>query len=89
MSVEELFCEVDDFCQVFILDWQRQQLSSGERKRRRDCRLTPSEMMTIIVYFHQSQYRNFKALQTRAGPRVARRKGLPRPNGEGTPRWAT
>lgn len=36
-------------------------LSSGERQRQRDCRLTASEMMTIIIHFHQSQYRHFKA----------------------------
>jgi len=61
MSVDELFCEIDDFCQIFIPDWQRRQLSSGERQRQRDCRLTPSEIMTILIHFHQSQYRNFKA----------------------------
>lgn len=61
MSVEELCGAIDDFCQVFIPDWQRRQLSSGERKRRRDGRLTPSEIMTIIIHFHQSQYRHFKA----------------------------
>lgn len=61
MNVDELFCAVDDFCQDFIPDWQRRQLSSGERKRCRDGRLTPSEIMTIIIHFHQSQYRNFKA----------------------------
>lgn len=61
MSEDELFCAIDDFCQVFIPDWQRQQLSSGERKRHRDCRLTSSEMMTLIIHFHQSQYRHFKA----------------------------
>jgi hypothetical protein len=61
MSLLDLFCAVDDFCRVFIPDWQRQQLSSGERRRRRGCRLTPSEIMTLLIHFHQSQYRHFKA----------------------------
>ncbi len=61
MSLDELFCDVDDFCQLFLPVWHRQLLTSGERKRRRASRLTLSEIMTILIYFHQSQYRNFKA----------------------------
>jgi hypothetical protein len=36
-------------------------LSSGERRRDRLLRLCLSEVMTIIVMFHSSSYRNFKA----------------------------
>ncbi len=36
-------------------------LTNGERRRFRACRLALSEIMTILVYFHQSPYRNFKA----------------------------
>ena len=61
MNLDELFCDVDDFCQLFLPAWYRQLLSSGEGKRRRASRLTLSEIMTILIYFHQSQYRNFKA----------------------------
>jgi transposase len=61
MSSEDLFCDVDDFCRLFLPAWHRQLLTSGERKRRRASRLTLSEIMTILIYFHQSQYRNFKA----------------------------
>ena len=60
MHLDELFCDIDDFCQLFLPAWHRQLLSSGERQRRRASRLTLSEIMTILVYFHQSQYRNFK-----------------------------
>lgn len=60
-SLLELFCEIDDFCQVFVPDWERQQLANGERKRQRASRLSLSEIMTVLVYFHQSHYRNFKA----------------------------
>jgi hypothetical protein len=55
-----LFCDVDDFCRVFLPTWHRQLLTNGERKRARTSRLTLSEIMTILIYFHQSQYRNFK-----------------------------
>ena len=61
MSLEELFCDVDDFCRLFLPTWHRQLLTSGERKRQRASRLTLGELMTILIYFHQAQYRNFKA----------------------------
>jgi len=37
------------------------QLQSGLRQHRRRTRLTLSEMMTIIIHFHQSGYRTFKS----------------------------
>ena len=56
----ETYCDVDDFCQLFITQWQRMLLETGEIKRRRACRLSPAEVMTIIIHFHQSHYRDFK-----------------------------
>lgn len=61
MSLLHLFCDVDDFCQSFIPDWECQLLASGERQRRRQSKLSVSEMMTILIHFHQSHYRDFKA----------------------------
>jgi hypothetical protein len=61
MNLDDLFCDVDDFCRLFLPDWHRQQLQHGERKRRRGCRLVLSEIMTILIHFHQSHYRDFKA----------------------------
>lgn len=56
----ELFCDVDDFCQVFLPRWQQQLLEDGKRKRRRKGRMTPSEVMTIVIGFHMSNQRDFK-----------------------------
>lgn len=64
MSLLELFVSVDDFCQIFLPFWERKLLEDGSRKRRRAGQLSISEMMTIIIYFHQSHYRNFKAYYT-------------------------
>lgn len=61
MNLEDLFCDVDDFCRVFLPAWHRQLLTGGTRQRRRTSRLILSEIMTILIYFHQAQYRNFKA----------------------------
>jgi hypothetical protein len=44
-----LCCDVDDFCKVFIPQWQKQLLDEGTQKRRRDSRLTTSEVMTISI----------------------------------------
>jgi transposase len=59
-SLEELFCCVDDFCQTFELLWERQLLSNGLQRRKRLRSLCLSEIMTILISFHQSGYRNFK-----------------------------
>lgn len=59
-SLLELFSDVDDFCQKFEPNWNKRLLASGERQRQRQRSLTLSEIMTIVIYFHQSQYRNFK-----------------------------
>ena len=45
---------------MFLPTWHRQLLTDGTRQRRHTRRLTLSEIMTILIYFHQSQYRNFK-----------------------------
>lgn len=60
MSLLELFCSIDDFWQVYEPIWHQGLLESGQKHRRRACRMSMSEMMTIVVYFHQKQYRNFK-----------------------------
>jgi hypothetical protein len=57
----ELFVAVDDFWIIFRPRWHEHLLASGERQRSRASRLSESEVMTIIILFHQSYYRNFKA----------------------------
>jgi hypothetical protein len=61
MSLLELFVHVDDFCQVFLPKWKQRLLTDGSKKRLREGQLSLSEIMTIIIYFHQSRYRNFKS----------------------------
>jgi hypothetical protein len=60
MSLLELFCDVDDFLLSFAPQWKVAQLATGKR-RERACQLCPSEVMTILIHFHQSHYRTFKA----------------------------
>lgn len=60
-SLLELFVHVDDYCQSFLPEFERHLLNSGGIKRRRVRSLSISEVMTILIHFHQSHYRNFKA----------------------------
>jgi hypothetical protein len=53
MSLLALFCDVDDFCR----EREAQQAASvlpGNGQRRRQPGLSESEIMTIVIYFHQS-----------------------------------
>lgn len=65
MSLLELFCDVDDFCLEFEPKWQAHLLSSGVKRRNRQSGLCLSEIMTILIHFHESHYRNFKSYYTR------------------------
>lgn len=55
-----LYCLVDEFCQQVIPQWQNHLLTHQLIKRRRTTQLSVSEIMTLVIYFHQSQYRSFK-----------------------------
>jgi hypothetical protein len=60
MNIVTLFCRIDDFCQLFEPIFKQKLLAEKPRQRVRKERLSLSEVMTIIVYFHASGYRNFK-----------------------------
>jgi transposase len=60
-SLVELFCAVDDFCQEFLPHFEAHMLANGMWQRRRARSLSISEVMTILIHYHQSHYRDFKA----------------------------
>ena len=55
MSILELFCDVDDFCQ-WLSGWEQAKLFGLTGKRGPAPRLSLSEVMTILIHFHQSHY---------------------------------
>lgn len=63
MSLLELFCDVDDFMMSFEPQWKASQLQA-DKQRKRPGQLCPSEVMTLLIHFHQSHYRTFKAYYT-------------------------
>jgi hypothetical protein len=63
MDIVTLFCDVDDFCKKFKEkenDQKKLTDKTDKKKRNRPGRLSKSEIMTILIYFHESNYRNFK-----------------------------
>lgn len=64
MTLLELFCEVDDFNQEFIKTHPKNALPSTTGTRERALSMTSSEIMTILILFHQQRYRDFKWFYT-------------------------
>ncbi len=59
-DLTSLFCSVDDFWKLFEKGWKKHLIDYGKPKRGPNPELSISEMMTIIILFHQSNYRTFK-----------------------------
>lgn len=61
MSSVELFCHVDDFCQVCEPRYRAELKAAGLCKRCRTGKLCPSEILTILIRCHLSHDRDFNA----------------------------
>src|SRR3954453_1428173 len=60
----EDFCQFDDFCQAFGPPWKALLLGQGAqpaKKRGPQAGLADSEIITILVLYHSSHFRHFKA----------------------------
>jgi hypothetical protein len=60
--VEE-FCQFDDFCLAFDPRWDARLLTQGAQSSRKpgpEAGLADSEIMTILVLYHSSHFKNFK-----------------------------
>ena len=60
-----IFCEIDDFCRQFEPQFNRQLLADGQRKRIKPSRMSRAEVMTILVLFHRSGFRDLKRFYTK------------------------
>jgi hypothetical protein len=58
--LERAECGIDDFCQTVEPLWFTRLLGNGLKSCKRAKGLFLSEIMTILVSFHQNHYRNFK-----------------------------
>jgi hypothetical protein len=60
-SLTETFCVVDDFCKEFEPKWKNGLLAQGKLKRLKEAGACLSEIMTLVILFHQGRYRHFKS----------------------------
>ena len=58
-DITELFCFIDDFCQIYE-KYIKNKLLPSDRIRNKRTKMSLSEMMTIIILFHTSYAKNFK-----------------------------
>jgi hypothetical protein len=61
INVVDVFYWIDEFCNSFESRWKKTLLTSGVRVRNRSSRMQMSEILTIMVMFHWSSHRTFKA----------------------------
>ena len=65
MQIIELFCLVDDFTKQLDQLCSQECLAYQKKKiRNRPSRTSLSEVMTILLLFHRSNYRTFKHFYT-------------------------
>jgi hypothetical protein len=60
VDIVALFCDLDDFYRAFAPTWQQHLLPAPGHHRHRSSRLSMSELMTLVIAFHHSDYRTFK-----------------------------
>ena len=58
-DITTLFCSIDDFWKNFKKEWYKKHLIH-KSTRGPSCCISMSEIMTIMVFFHQSHFRTFK-----------------------------
>ena len=61
--LEERFCEFDDFCKAVRKEWEAMLLTDGTGPSGRhgpNGGLCDSEIMTLLVLYHSSRFKNFK-----------------------------
>ena len=56
----ETFCAVDDFCQVFLPQWEAYLISEGTSPRGPDPGLSVSEIITLLLVLHGSRFKYLK-----------------------------
>ena len=50
-----------DFVKAFLPEWNKHLVESNKKRRHRASRLSVSEIITLLIHFHQSHYRDFKS----------------------------
>jgi Transposase DDE domain len=64
LDILRLFFDCDEFCRLFEPPARALRLSDGKRHRHRESTLSTSEVMTIVILFQLSGFRNLKTYST-------------------------
>ena len=60
-NLVEIYCIFDEFCKIFNPELKKHLLSAnGKQHRNRSCRVSDAEIMTMLVLFHTSHFRDLK-----------------------------
>src|SRR6187431_78865 len=60
--IVEVFCEVDDFCQAFLPQWEASLLGTGgPAPRGPQPGLSTSEIITLLLVLHSSGFKHLKS----------------------------
>ena len=65
--ITQIFVKVDDFCKIFEEELKGYFIGNNQNKKKRNraSRLSKSEIMSIIIFFHIAKYRTFKDYYTK------------------------
>ena len=58
--LEEIFCEVDDFCKALVEQWNAYLIGRGDAPRGPEAGLCDSEIIMILLILHSSGYKYLK-----------------------------
>lgn len=58
-DITELYSFIDDFCKIYF-EYKKRKLLPSLKLRNRDCRMSLSELLTIVIMYHTSYAKNFK-----------------------------
>ena len=64
-NLVEIYCIFDDFCKIFEPELKKHMIDmDGKAHRNRPCRVSDAEIMTMLVLFHTSHFRDLKTFYT-------------------------
>ena len=64
-NLVEIYCIFDDFCKIFKPELKKRMIDmDGKAHRNRPCRVSDAEIMTMLVLFHTSHFRDLKTFYT-------------------------
>lgn len=58
-DITELYIFIDDFCKIYT-EYEKKKLLPSQKQRNRNCAMSLSEIMTVMIMYHTSHAKNFK-----------------------------